>query len=97
MGRICSSGKSVSICQTAQGHKPEDHSINLHQGQNLKVIQSVEVFGAFIQGVSFIFPPFMAAEKACIHKHIPLQLLFATAGTFHDSCLAQGNNKSHSV
>jgi len=59
--RICSSGKSVSICQTAQGHKPEDHSIILHQGENLEVLQSVEVFGAFIQSVSFIFPPCMAA------------------------------------
>jgi hypothetical protein len=54
--RICSTEKSESICQTAQGHKPDNHSIILHRGENLKVLQSVEVFGAFIQGVSFILP-----------------------------------------
>jgi hypothetical protein len=39
----------------------EDHSIILHQDENLKVLQSVEVFGAFLQGVSFIFSPCTAA------------------------------------
>lgn len=75
--RICSTEKSVSICQTAQGHKPEDHSIILHQGENLKVLQSVEVFGAFIQCVSFIFPPCMAALS---HRKP------ASTRTSHDSC-----------
>lgn len=75
MDRICSTEKSVSICQTAQGHKPEDHSIILHQDENLKVLQSVEVFG-----VSFIFPPCMAALS---HRKP------ASTGTSHDNCCLQ--------
>ena len=77
MDRICSSGNLVSICQTAQGHKPEDHSIILHQGENLKVLQSEQMFGTFIQGVSFIFPPCMASLS---HRKP------ASTGTSHDSC-----------
>jgi hypothetical protein len=68
------------------------------QGEKFKMLQSAEVFGIFIQGVSCIFLVYgsFTTWKACIHQHILWQLLFA-ADTFCDSYLAQGNNKSDTL